>query len=78
MNRIIVESTDYDNFNSSQDYKAMRSKLFAEKSFGILDSKIIALVMNKFLDKIGIHIIYRYDIFKRRAYDADLTKKHFL
>lgn len=77
MNRIIVESTDYDNFNSSQDYKAMRSKLFAEKSFGILDSKIIALVMNKFLDKIGIHIIYRYDIFKRRAYDADLTKKAF-
>lgn len=78
MNRIIVESTDGDNNNNNnQDYKAMRSKLFAEKSFRVLDSDIMSKVMNKFLDKVGIQIIYRYDIFKRRAYDADLTKKAF-
>ncbi len=55
----------------------MRSKLFAEKSFSVIDASIISNVMNKFLDKVGNHIIYRYDIFKRRAYDADLTKKAF-
>ena len=77
MNRIIVESTDYDSIGKNQDYKEMRSKLFAEKSFNVLEASVIAKVMNKFLDKVGIHIIYRYDIFKRRAYDADLTKKAF-
>ena len=77
MNRIIVESTEYDLYDKTQDYKEMRSKLFAEKSFGVLDSSTISKVMNKFLDKVGNNIIYRYDIFKRRAYDADLTKKAF-
>ncbi|MGN1167801.1 MAG: SIR2 family protein [Lachnospiraceae bacterium] len=77
MNRIIVESTEYNFLDKTQDYKEIRSKLFAEKSFGVLDSNIISDVMNKFLDKVGTHIIYRYDIFKRRAYDADLTKKAF-
>ena len=77
MNRIIVESDDYDLYDKSQDYKVMRSKLFAEKSFNVLAPNIISDVMNKFLDRIGNHIIYRYDIFKRRAYDADLTKKAF-
>lgn len=48
-----------------------------KKSFNVLEASVIAKVMNKFLDKVGIHIIYRYDIFKRRAYDADLTKKAF-
>ena len=77
MNRIIVESTEYDYYDKTQDYKEMRSKLFAEKSFSIMDASIISGVMNKFLDNVGTHIIYRYDIFKRRAYDADLTKKAF-
>ena len=77
MNRIIVESTEYDFYDKTQDYKEMRSKLFAEKSFSVIDASIISNVMNKFLDKVGNHIIYRYDIFKRRAYDADLTKKAF-
>lgn len=78
MNRIIVESTEYDFYDKTQDYKEMRSKLFAEKSFSVIDASIISNVMNKFLDKVGNHIIYRYDIFKRRAYDADLTKKHLI
>lgn len=77
MNRIIVESSDDDNYSCSQDYKAMRSKLFAEKSFNILSHSMIARVMNKFLDNVGSQIVYRYDIFKRRAYDADLTQKAF-
>lgn len=77
MNKIIVESSDLDDYNSDQDYKVMRSKLFAERSLGVLNAKIIAKVLNKFLDNVGTQIIYRYDIFKRRAYDADLTKKAF-
>ena len=31
----------------------------------------------KFLENVSIHVIYRYDIFKRRAYDADITNKAF-
>lgn len=78
MNKIIVESSDIeDEYNADQDYKVMRSKLFAEKSLGVLDSNIIAKVLNRFLDNVGTQIIYRYDIFKRRAYDADLTKRAF-
>ncbi len=77
MNKIIVESPDSDNFSGNQDYMVMRSKLFAEKSLNVIEKDVIAEVLNKFLDNIGTEIIYRYDIFKRRAYDADLTNRAF-
>lgn len=38
---------------------------------------MFAHVLNKFLDKVSPHAIYRYDIFKRRAYDADFTRRAF-
>lgn len=55
----------------------MRSKLFSEKSLSLIDNKTIAHVLNRFLENVSAQIIYRYDIFKRRAYDADITKRAF-
>lgn len=77
MNKIIVESDDETEFDLSQNYLVMRSKLFAEKSLNLLPKKIIAKVLVNFLNNVSMHVIYRYDIFKRRAYDADITKRAF-
>ena len=78
MNKIIVETTDeYLKIDDSQNYLMMRSKLFAEKSINLIPAEIFAHVLNEFLEKVSPHIIYRYDIFKRRAYDADFTCRAF-
>lgn len=77
MNKIIVESEDTNEFDLAQNYLVMRSKLFAEKSLSLLPKEMIEKVLVKFLENVSIHIIYRYDIFKKRAYDADITKKAF-
>lgn len=77
MNKIIVESEDTNEFDITQNYLVMRSKLFAEKSLNLLPREMMAGVLVKFLDNVSIHVIYRYDIFKRRAYDADITTRAF-
>ena len=77
MNQIIVESDNEDSIDGDQDYRVMRSKLFAEKSLMLIRPQIIANVLYNFLDRVGVQSIYRYDIFKRRAYDADLTNRAF-
>lgn len=77
MNKIIVESSEDGVYEQDQNYMIMRSKLFSEKSLSLIDNNMIAQVLNRFLDKVSTQIIYRYDIFKRRAYDADLTKRAF-
>lgn len=78
MNKIIVETTDEKlKIDESQDYLIMRSKLFAEKSIFLIPPEIFAHVLEKFLDKVSPHAIYRYDIFKRKAYDADFTCRAF-
>lgn len=78
MNKIIVETTDEElKIDESQDYLIMRSKLFAEKSIFLMPPEIFAHVLEKFLDKVSPHAIYRYDIFKRKAYDADFTRRAF-
>ncbi len=77
MNHIIVESNSCDNNDNNQDYMEIRSKLFAEESFKIINQKEIANVLKNFLERVGQHVIYRYDVFKFKAYDADLTNKAF-
>lgn len=78
MNKIIVETTDEElKIDEAQDYLIMRSKLFAEKSIFLIPPEIFAHVLEKFLDKVSPHAIYRYDIFKRKAYDADFTRRAF-
>ena len=77
MNKIIVESSEDSVYKQDQNYMVMRSKLFSEKSLSLIENHMIAQVLNRFLDRVSTQIIYRYDIFKRRAYDADLTKRAF-
>lgn len=78
MNKIIVETTDEElKIDDSQDYLMLRSKLFAEKSIYLIPREMLAHVLNRFLEKVSTYVIYRYDIFKRRAYDADFTGKAF-
>lgn len=78
MNKIIVETTDEElKYDNTQDYLIMRSKLFAEKSINLIPPKMLAQVLDNFLERVSPHIIYRYDIFKRKAYDADFTRRAF-
>ena len=78
MNKIIVETTDEDlKYDSAQDYLIMRSKLFAEKSINLVPPKMLAQILDNVLERVSPHIIYRYDIFKRKAYDADFTRRAF-
>lgn len=77
MNKIIVESNDIKDQEEEQNYLVMRSKLFAEKSLNILQDTMLAQVLENFLDRISVLVINRYDIFKRRAYVADITKRAF-
>lgn len=77
MNKIIVQADDDFDDYSNQDYLVMRSKLFAEKSLKLIDSITMKKMLNHFWDNVNPHIIYRYDVFKRKAYDADITSKIF-
>ncbi len=76
MNQIIVEA-DYEEEYGNQDYLIMRSKLFAERSVRYIDGITLGKVLNQFWDNINPQIIYQYDIFIKRAYDADLTYQVF-
>lgn len=77
MSQIIVESEDTATYEENQNYMVMRSKLFSEKSLNLIPEDMLAQVLGNFLDRVNIQVIYRYDIFKRRAYDADITKRAF-
>lgn len=72
LNSIIVEDSSVNSF-VDQDYVIIRSKVFAELSINIIPSQIIKKVLCTFHRNISPSIIYRYDIFKRKAYDADIT-----
>lgn len=72
LNNIIVDDQSA-NRNINQDYMIFRSKVFAELSMKNISSHIIKKVLFTFHKNISSSIIYRYDIFKRKAYDADLT-----
>lgn len=77
MNQIIVETSETDDYGRSQGALVMRSKLFSEKTLKLIDSKMMAEVLKNFLTNVSSTIIYRYDVFKRKAYDADITKRVF-
>lgn len=77
MTKIIVQYDDAAEKIVDQDYLIMRSKLFAERSLKMIDRITMAKVLNQFWDKINPHIIYRYDVLKKKAYDADITTDVF-
>jgi hypothetical protein len=77
MKKIIVQAdSDSDEYND-QDYLVMRSKLFAEKSINLIDSMTMKHVLNRFWDNVNPLLIYRFDVMRRKAYDADITTKIF-
>lgn len=76
MKNIIVDKYNYFEFDE-QDYYALRSRFFAEKSLKFIEQKTLSLVLNKFLEKVDEHAIVRYDIFKKKYFDADITSVAF-
>lgn len=77
MNKIIVEN-EYDiELTNDQDYFTIRNRYFAEKSLFEIDKKVLANVLNKVFENISNELIFRYDTFKKKAYDADLTVRAF-
>lgn len=73
LNGIIVNDSSSD----SEDRIVMRSKLFAEMSIRHLPDYIMGKVLVTFFENVSDSIIYRYDIFKKKAYDADITTSAF-
>ena len=72
MTKIIVQYEEVIEEIEDQDYLIMRSKLFAERSLKLIDKITMGKVLKEFWNRINPHIIYRYDVMKRRAYDADI------
>ena len=54
------------------NFDYIKSKLFAERSLKLIDKITMGKVLKEFWNRINPHIIYRYDVMKRRAYDADI------
>ncbi|WRS28976.1 SIR2 family protein (plasmid) [Oscillospiraceae bacterium MB08-C2-2] len=78
MNSILVEiNMSDDDYVDNQDYVIMRSKLYSEVSLFLIPKHILSKVLFDFHERVSNSIIYRYDIFKKRAYDADITTKAF-
>lgn len=77
LNSIIVEDKDACAFDKSQDYMSMRSKLFAQLSLRHIPRETLKNVLKRFLRNVSPSIVYRYDIFRKKAYDADITVSAF-
>lgn len=77
LNSIIVEDKDANAADSTQDYMAMRSKLFAQLSLRHVPRETLKKVLRTFLSNVSPSIVYRYDIFRKKAYDADITVSAF-
>lgn len=73
----MIDETDHPTVSSEQDYFTLRSKLFSELAIKDIDSEMLAEVLLKFANKVHRSCIVRYDIFKRKAFDADITKRAF-
>lgn len=61
----------------NQDLYTVRSLAIAEKFLSNVSSDILAKVLTRFSENVHQEAIYRFDVFRIRAYDADLTKKAF-
>ena len=73
LNGIIVNDPNC----STEDRIVMRSKLFSEMSIKYLPANITERVLVNFFKNVSTSTIYRYDIFKKKAYDADITTRAF-
>lgn len=68
----LIDNTNYNN-DETQDYYSLRSTAFSELSLKHIPKNVLGYVVNKFHDNVHRGAIHRFDIFRKRAYDADLT-----
>lgn len=82
--KLITECYNHDfgflgefDFND-QDYYKCRTRYLATLIVKkVPNYKLMRIVLNKFVERVPVFKICRYDIFKRSAYDADLVTKFF-
>lgn len=61
-----------------QDYYKCRTRYLAELIIQkVPDYKLMRLVLNRFVERVPIFKICRYDIFKNSAFDADIVTRYF-
>ncbi len=75
-----LKNYNCDNLTMYEDYYILRSKLFATNIRDLLlkDFKDqYSTAVEKFIKNVSIYNILRYDIFRRKAYDAELFYKLF-
>jgi tetratricopeptide (TPR) repeat protein len=73
----MIDEEDHFTINNEQDFFTLRSHLFAELSLQRIPASILAKVLKKFSSNVHRDCIVRYDIFKRKGYDADITTLAF-
>lgn len=75
-----LRSYAYDSMDVYEDYYLLRSKLFATNTRELLirnHKTAYAAIIEKFIKTVSSFRILRYDIFRRKAYDAELFSKLF-
>lgn len=60
-----------------QDYFTLRSAIFSDLSLEYLPPEVLETVIVKFHKMVHRGVIHRFDIFRRKAYDADITVRAF-
>ena len=69
----ILRSSVNESQSQQEDFFSLRSRVFAEASIKNLPSNDVGQVIQNFLERVPFFCVNRYDIFKKKAYDADLT-----
>lgn len=66
---------DEDNYykDEAQDYFTLRSKIFSEMSIKVIKPAVLGHVISKFHRNIHQSLIHNFKIFRRKAWDADIT-----
>lgn len=71
--RSSIHETQQENY----DLFSLRSRIFAEASLKSIPASDIGEVITNFLERVPFCFINRYDIFRTKAYDADITTLAF-
>lgn len=69
----MIDDEEHFTISKEQDFFTLRSKLFAELTIDRLPSNVLAKVLKKFANNVHRDCIVRYDIFKRKGFDADIA-----
>ena len=73
----ILRSSVHESQLENYDLFSLRSRIYAEASLKTLPSKDIGNVITNFLERVPFCFINRYDVFRVKAYDADITNIAF-